>query len=331
MNKKAIALFSGGLDSILAAKIIIDQGIEVIGVNFIMEFASKDLDNHKKQIIETARQINITPEIIDISEEFLEVLKNPSYGFGANINPCIDCKILMLSKARELAKERAASFVITGEVLGERPMSQRKDALNAIKRKSGLDGYLLRPLSAKLLEETIPEKEGIVDRNKLLEINGRSRKPQLELAQKLGINKYFTPAGGCLLTDPGYSRRLKDLMAHGKLSFDDIKLLKFGRHFRFGDSAKFILGKDEKDNKWLATHKAKDDIMFKADGFPGPIGILRGGHDEKAIKKAASFLIGHTKKKEEMEAVVKYWGSRDETKRMFTRGAAREDIESARI
>ncbi|MCK4462927.1 MAG: tRNA 4-thiouridine(8) synthase ThiI [Candidatus Omnitrophica bacterium] len=331
MNKKTIALFSGGLDSILAARIVMEQGIRVIGINFIMEFASRDLEKHKRLIRETARQIGMESEIIDISNEYLKVLENPMYGFGANINPCIDCKIFMLRKAKKLMGKVGASFVITGEVLGERPMSQRKDALNAIENNSGLKGYILRPLSAKLLKPTIPEEKGLIKREKLFDIKGRSRKPQLELARRFGITKFFTPAGGCLLTDPAFSRRLKDLIGHNVLKLEDIRLLKFGRHFRFNKSTKFILGRDEEDNRHILNLRKEKDLVFEPRGYPGPIGILRGERNNELISLAASFLITHTKKKTETSAGVRYWVVPKEKKNIFLKAAEKEKIEEMRI
>jgi len=315
----------------LAAKIISDQGIEIHAVNFVMEFASRDIENHKKRITETIRQIGLVPEFIDISKEYLGLLDNPSYGFGANINPCIDCKIFMLKKAKELLPKRNASFVITGEVLGERPMSQRRDALDAIENKSGLKGYLLRPLSAKLLKPTIPEDEGIVNRDGLLDIRGRSRKPQLSLAEKFGIKKFFTPAGGCLLTDPGFSRRLKDLIMYDSVNLDDIRMLKHGRHFRFRNNAKFILGRDKEDNSHILKLRKDGDLMFAPDGYPGPIGILRGSKDSDLVNLSAEILVSYANKKNQDEALVKYWILPQKMERLLAKSAQRKEIENTRI
>jgi len=331
MKKKAVVLFSGGLDSILAAKIIMDQDIEVLGINFSMEFVSKDVEKHKKRIKEIANSINMEFKIVDISDEYMGVLKNPAYGFGSNINPCIDCKILMLKKAKDIIKEAGAEFVVTGEVLGERPMSQRMDALNAIENKSGLKGYLLRPLSAKLLKPTIPEEKGIVDRNRLFGISGRSRKPQFELAGKLGIKNYFAPAGGCLLTDPGFARRLGDLIDHDALFLDDIRLLKFGRHFRFGEKTKFVLGRNKEDNEAIMNLKKENDAVFEPYGYQGPIGILRGERNDEFMKLAAGFLISHTKVKNDRKANVRYWTIRENKNIVSSEPARREKIDEKRI
>ena len=331
VNKKAIALFSGGLDSILAAKVIMDQGIEVLGINFVMEFASINIENHKRRIAEVASQINMKYQFLDISEEYLGVLKNPEHGFGSNINPCIDCKIFMLKKAKDLMKETGASFIITGEVLGERPMSQRRDALNIIEKKSGLKEYLLRPLSAKLLGETIPEKNGIVDRKKLFDIRGRSRKPQFKLAESFGIKKYFNPAGGCLLTDPNFSKRLKDLIGHNAVTLEEIRLLKIGRHFRFSDTTKFILGRDEEDNNKIVNLKNQGDIAFEPDDYSGPMGILRGEDKERFIDLAASFLVSYSKNKHGKKISVIYWTDPAQKKQVFADPVEKELAEGKKV
>lgn len=255
MNKKAIALMSGGLDSLLAARVVKEQGIEIVGVCFVMQFASKNIEAFKEKVIETGASAGISVKCVDISLPFLEMLKNPKHGYGAHINPCIDCKIMMLSIAKEMLAEEGASFLITGEVLGERPMSQRKEALNIIKKDSCTGGVLIRPLSAKILEETLPEKEGIIDRSKLHDISGRSRVPQYALAKQYNITKFSAPAGGCLLTNEGFANKTKDLIKYDELTLENVKLIKIGRHFRIDEKTKVIVGKDEKDNimleKWL--------------------------------------------------------------------------------
>jgi tRNA U34 2-thiouridine synthase MnmA/TrmU len=231
---KAVALFSGGLDSILAVKLIQEQGIEVRGVNFKTPFFGLS------KTFAVIKNIDIDLEIIDITQELLEILRNPKHGFGKNMNPCIDCHSLMFKKAGEYMIKIGASFIISGEVLGERPMSQNRNSLNIIKRESGFEGRILRPLSALLLAETIPEKEGLVDRSKLLDISGRSRKRQMELAAKMGIDDYPSPAGGCKLTEPAFSKRLRDLFTQDSFSLEDIELLKLGRHFRLSKDIVFL-------------------------------------------------------------------------------------------
>ncbi|MDD4908985.1 MAG: 7-cyano-7-deazaguanine synthase, partial [Candidatus Omnitrophica bacterium] len=237
---KAIALLSGGLDSILAARLILEQGIEVEGVHFTTVFyGDADYEQASGVAQKAAARLGIGLKIFEISENLIEIVKHPRHGYGANMNPCIDCHTLMFAKAGQYMWQSGASFLVTGEVLGERPMSQHKQALKTIEKESELEGLILRPLSAKLLEVTVPERQGWVDRDKLEAIQGRSRKMQMELADKFNITEYPNPAGGCLLTDPMFSGRLRDLIKH-KIDFAvyDIRLLKLGRHFRLNGQAK---------------------------------------------------------------------------------------------
>ena len=267
---KAVALFSGGLDSILAVKLIQEQGIEVKGVNFKTPFFGLD------EILVITKDLDIDLEIIDITEELLKVLKKPKYGFGKNMNPCIDCHALMFKKAGEYMAKIGASFILSGEVLGERPMSQNRNSLNIIERESGFEGRILRPLSALLLPETIPEKEGLVDRSKLLDISGRSRKRQMELAAKIGIRDYPSPAGGCKLTEPSFSNRLKDLFAQKQYSLEEIELLKLGRHFRLDRGVKLVVGRNKNENEKIQEFFREGDLLFKAKNLKGPISLLKG-------------------------------------------------------
>ena len=307
MNKKAIVLLSGGLDSMLAIKVLQEQGIEVVAMNFYIEFAVCGGSGNEGAAQKAARMLNVPLTTVDITEEYLEMFKNPKHGYGANINPCIDCKIFMLKKAKERMQEVGASFLVTGEVLGERPMSQRKDALDIIERDAGVRGILLRPLSAKLLVPTIPEKEGVVDREKLLDISGRSRKPQMELAEKYGIKEYPNPAGGCLLTDPGFSNRIKDLIQHDELTLENLKLLKCGRHFRLSSSTKIVVGRDDKDNSIVEAEAKDGDICMRLKDYPSSFAILRGPDADKLIDEAAKIVAYHTKFRNEKNLRVDYW------------------------
>ena len=331
MNKKAIALVSGGLDSLLAAKVIQHQGIEVLGVTFIMQFASRNLAGFKGHVKEAAENAGIPVRFCDISKDFLEIVKSPKHGYGANINPCIDCKIMMLRKAKKIMEEEGAGFVVTGEVLGERPMSQRREALNTIEKHSTLKGYLLRPLSAKLMKETLPEKEGIVDREKLLDIRGRSREPQLALAKKCGIKKFFSPSGGCLLTDPIFAEKLKDLLIHGHATAEEVALLKYGRHFRLDDTTKIIVGRDEKETEKLLVHKKENDVVLRLEDKSGPYALLKGDANEKNLKKAASFVLAHSKHKNEDGTQVEYWSDEDKKDTLPATSIDRAEVDRARI
>jgi len=266
---KAVVLFSGGLDSILAVKLIQEQGIEVRGVNFKTPFFGLE------KTFTAIKNLNINLEIIDITEELLRILKKPKYGFGKNMNPCIDCHTFMFKKAGEYMNKIGASFVLSGEVLGERPMSQNRNSLNIIERESGFEGKILRPLSALLLAETIPEKEGLVDRNKLLDISGRSRKKQMKLAAKMGIRDYPLPAGGCKLTEPAFSKRLRDLFTQESFSLEEIELLKLGRHFRLSKDIKLVVGRNKEENEQLQSIFQDGDFLFKAKNLKGPVSLLK--------------------------------------------------------
>ncbi|MDD5464802.1 MAG: tRNA 4-thiouridine(8) synthase ThiI [Candidatus Omnitrophica bacterium] len=270
MKIKALALISGGLDSLLSAKLVHDQGVEVIGVHFKIPFC-------KLNIRKVFPDIGIEIIEVDLSQEFLKLIEEPCYGFGANMNPCIDCKILMFSKARELMSRMGAKFVITGEVLGQRPMSQNKQALKLIKRQSGLDDLLLRPLSAKFFPPSLAEKEGWVKREELFNFNGRRRTAQMQLAKDLGLLKYSTPAGGCLLTDPCFCRRLQELLSHKELDLDNLALLKVGRHFRIGNNARLVVGREKDENDLLMRLARPGDYLFGPQkDLAGPTALARG-------------------------------------------------------
>jgi len=284
---KAISLFSGGLDSILATRLIHNQGIKVEAIHFANLFCSCKEEN-KLGAAETAKQLGIPLKVVHFGNEYLRRIRKPKHGYGRNMNPCVDCKIFMVKKAKKYAKEVGAAFIFTGEVLGERPMSQHYQALKIIEEESGLKSKLLRPLSAKLLPETVAEKKGLVNRNELLSIRGRSRKPQIKLAAEFGITSYPSPAGGCLLTCKEFANRLRDLFRHKKrCSIADVALLKIGRHFRFGEN-KIIVGRNEAENQVLADKKARNDHYFEVPDVGGPTTVLQGLKTKKAIEVAAA-------------------------------------------
>ncbi len=292
---KAIALMSGGLDSMLAAKIISLQGVKVEGVNFSSVFHGSKAGG--TPIASTTDMLGIPIKVFNVSEELFKIVKNPKHGYGRNMNPCIDCHAFMFRKAGEYMKESGASFLITGEVLGERPMSQRRPALRIVEKDSGMEGLILRPLSAKLLEPTIPEEKGWVDREKLLAIEGRSRKVQMELAKELGITKYPTPAGGCLLTDKGFADRLRDLMdSKPNIMAQDINLLKVGRHFRLTGNARLAVGRDREDNDNLLKLAQPGDIFFYPVKRKGPIALGRRILDKDDIIKASAIVARYSDK-----------------------------------
>ena len=281
---KAIILFSGGLDSILAVKLLQEQMIELLGITLKSYFFNEE------QAKKAAKQIKLPLKVVDFSEEHFKIVKRPQYGYGKNINPCIDCHILMLETAKKTMKKQGFNFIVTGEVLGERPMSQNRKALELIEKQSSLSGYLLRPLSAQLLKPTIPEKLGWVNRKEFLDISGRSRKKQIALAKKYKMKEYPAPSGGCLLTDPEFSERLKELLKiYPKCKENDIESLKFGRHVWL-DKSKVVIGRDEKENKKIRKIAFGRDILIEMKNYPGPLTLVRNYSkariSEKVIEKA---------------------------------------------
>ncbi len=261
---KALCLVSGGLDSQLAVCVLREQGIHVEGVAFASPFFSPD------SAIKAAKQLGIQLHVVDFTPEIAALLKHPPHGFGSCLNPCIDCHAAMIRKAGELLERDGFDFIATGEVLGQRPMSQRRDALNIVQKDSGMAGRLLRPLSAQLLPETEPERNGLVDRARLLGLSGRNRKPQLELAKRYGIVEFPSPAGGCLLTEPSYAKRLRNLMDHEGL--DDVRLLRLlthGRHFRLPGGTLAIVGRNKADNDTVRAGMRGEDALVKPVEVPG--------------------------------------------------------------
>lgn len=299
MKSKAIALFSGGLDSILAVKVIQDQDISVQGLTFETPFFNA------RKAKETAKLIQLPLIVSDITDSHLAMLKAPRYGYGKNMNPCIDCHTLMLHIAGKMMEETGADFLLTGEVLGQRPMSQTKQSLFIVAKNSGYADYIIRPLSALLLTETKPEREGKVNRELLLAIQGRGRKVQMEMAKAYGVNYYPPPAGGCLLTDPMFSRRLKDLFSHHpEYETRDIELLKYGRHFRSCESGKIIVGRNQADNKALQELSGQGDTILSMAQLPGPLVLIPGGGSEEGIEKAARLCVLYSDSPENQEGTV---------------------------
>jgi len=286
----ALALLSGGLDSILAIRLMQEQGIKIIGINFYSEFFGN------QRAIEAAEQLRIPFTSIKLGEDYIKMLQAPKHGRGVGMNPCIDCKIFMLKKAKEMMPKFNADFIVTGEVLNERPMSQYRGALMLIEKEAGLQRKILRPLSAKELDPTEAEEKGLVNRAKLLDIQGRQRIKQFKLAEKYKL-KFPMPGGGCLLCEKAYARKLADLFKHKETENEDIILLKIGRHFRY-NGQKIIVGRDEKENRKLMELKGIKFIPAKE--VPGPTTLLRG--DGKAeIIKAAELTLYHSDKKEPMD------------------------------
>jgi tRNA-uridine 2-sulfurtransferase len=317
---KAIALFSGGLDSILAAEFVRRQKIDVLCLTFTTPF----FDAKKAQA--AARQINLPLAVQDITADHLEMLKSPRYGYGKNMNPCIDCHTLMLKIAGKKMEETGSDFIITGEVLGQRPMSQNKQSLHTVAKNSGYQDYILRPLSAQLLEPTKAERENLIDRSQLLSIQGRGRKDQIKMAADFGIVKYAPPAGGCLLTDPIFSRRLRDLFSYqGDQHIRDYELLKYGRHFRLDDNCKIIVGRNNADNESLKKLATPDDLVLNMANFPGPVVLVPYGNETDRTV-AAALCARYSDAPDDLEADVMCLHN-NSSNTIKSRAAAKEDCE----
>lgn len=272
---KAIGLLSGGLDSQIAIKLILEQGVEVTALHFRTIFCTCTPKGCSQSMAKkSAEKMDIPIVEVNKTRDFLEVVKNPPHGYGSGMNPCIDCRILSFSMAKEYMEKLGAGFIITGEVVGQRPMSQRKQVMELIEKESRLEGYIIRPLSAGLLPLSIPEQKGWIDRAKLLSHSGRSRRVQFSLAEKYGIKDYSCPAGGCLLTDPAFAKRIRESFAHGEDSINDVQLLKIGRHFRLLNKSKLIIGRNEAENERIQNIAQKGDILIEPVNVPGPSALL---------------------------------------------------------
>ncbi len=314
---KAVSLISGGLDSLLSTKLIIEQGIHVEGINFFTGFCveghthairKKDKAKPKRNnALWVAEQLGIKLHIIDVIEEYKDVLLNPKHGYGQNMNPCLDCKGFMVKKALEWIKENDFDFIITGEVIGQRPMSQRKDTMPVIQRESGAGDLLVRPLCAQHLPATLPEREGWLDRDKLLDFSGRTRKPQFALAEEFGFEDYATPAGGCcFLTDKSYSVKLVDLWKHRgnrEYELDDIMLLKVGRHIRPNDKYKIIVSREEGENKFLEGYKKQFTHLY-ISSHPGPLALIEGEISNEELKLAGQIVARYSQGRDADEVEV---------------------------
>lgn len=293
---RALVLFSGGLDSTLAVKVLEKQNIEVVALSFVSYF----FDDTKAKI--SAEKNNLNLRSVNFADIHCEVVKNPKRGYGKAMNPCIDCHLLMIREAGKIMLEEGFDFVATGEILGQRPMSQNLNALNLIAKESGLDGRLLRPLSAKLLEETEVEKQGLVDREQLLDISGRSRQRQFELVKELGVEYYPSPGGGCMLTEIEFGKKLKKLLhTIEKPTASDFALLQVGRIFWVGDMRIFV-GRNNEENAKLKKIKEENDVLVELQDFMGPITLVRGKiMDETVIEEAKKITASYSKHTKEMD------------------------------
>ena len=289
MKVRALGLMSGGLDSMLAVKLLQDQGIEMTGITFETPFFGPETARN------AATQLGIPLRVVNIGASHLEMLRSPRYGYGRYMNPCIDCHALMVQTAGQIMEAEGFDFLCTGEVVGQRPMSQRRDALVSVDKLSGYPGYILRPLSAGLLPVTIPETQGKVDRQRLLRISGRSRKQQMALAVHYGIHDYPSPAGGCLLTNPGFAARLRELFStQEKIDLRDVELLKYGRHLRLPQGSRLVVGRIHADNVRLRDLARPDDIIMKVNDMPGPTALLPGGAPATEVEVAAAVVAAYS-------------------------------------
>lgn len=329
---QAVALLSGGLDSTLAILLMIRLGVSVDAVQFLTGFESAASGGPGVQDpLSVGKNFGFRVEKQYLGEKFLEVLMNPAHGYGKNMNPCIDCRILMLREAKKTMQVKGADFLVTGEVIGQRPMSQRKDTLSHIDREAGVSGIVVRPLSGKLLTPTDPEKKGLIKRGDLHDFSGRSRKPQIALAETFGLTEYPAPAGGCLLTEPNFAYRLRDLLQEARLpTHNELELMKVGRHFRVSHSCRIIVGRDERENDMIEALAARDDCLLRVDGVGSPVTLVTGEITDHALQVAASLCVRYSdaKKRAEAEVLVQRHG---DSSKLTASPAVTALIESLRI
>jgi len=332
-KKKAIMLLSGGLDSRIAMKMMLDQDVQLHALNHLTFFCTcTSKSSCKHEAIKAAEEFDVPIRVRNVTEKFLKIIENPPHGHGSGVNPCIDCRILLFKNAASLMQELDASFIVTGEVLGERPMSQRLEAMKLIERRAGVEGLVLRPLSAKMLEPSIPEQHGWVNRDALCSISGRQRRPQFALAEKLGINDYPCPAGGCRLTDPNFARRMRDLMSNEGLTLPQVQLLTLGRHFRLTPRVKAVVGRDQTENGALISHAKIHDVSVEVADFPGPYTLVKGDAGWDEIRTAAAITARYSKAGDLDEVQVNVGGNKgDREKHMTVAPADPELIEKLRV
>ena len=305
-KKKVVALLSGGLDSQLAIKMMQEQGFDVSAVAIKTPFCDFDCGRGCGfEIRERADDLDVNLKTVYLGDEYIEMLKKPKHGIGAGFNPCVDCRSMMFDAAKKHMEEIDAEFIISGEVLGQRPMSQHKPALQTIEKESGLVGKIVRPLSAALLPETDPEKDGLIKRENLGMISGRTRRNQLDMAEKYGIENPPNAGGGCLLTEPHFGIKAKDLFSHTKNpTINDIDLLKIGRHFRLDEETKFIVGRNKDENEMIKAISLPGDILLEAKDFVGPVSILRGSNAKQHLKFASSITLRYSDAPNNEQAIV---------------------------
>jgi tRNA U34 2-thiouridine synthase MnmA/TrmU len=328
---KGVVLVSGGLDSLLAARVLMEQDLELFGFHAILPFIAPDADPADLKPVQSASRINLTTHVHRCNKEYIDIIRNPAHGYGKHSNPCIDCHIYFIKKAADLMRELEADFVATGEVVGQRPMSQMKHTMNHIEKVAGLSGRLIRPLSAKLLKPTILEQNGIVNRDMLLDINGRSRKVQFELARMYAIDEYQSPSGGCLFTDRFISQRVQDLIArHSEVEPVDFYLLTIGRHFRISNDAKIIVSRSEQENNELEKYRYVSDYFFIPD-FKGPAVFVKGMITDDDMAYIGSIMLRYGKAGRNQSSVTVYNKDTEIKKITVLKVTTDEQLEKLRI
>jgi tRNA U34 2-thiouridine synthase MnmA/TrmU len=330
---KAVALYSGGLDSTLAILTMMKHGVDITAITFMNHFGCdiSDKSSCSKDPFAASVKFGFKVKLAHLSDKFLEIVKNPVFGHGKNMNPCVDCRILMLREAKVFMEMTGADFLITGEVLGQRPMSQRKDSFPVIDKAADVKGLVVRPLCGKLLPASIAEGKGMISRDMLLDFNGRSRKPQIELAKEFGLTEYPAPAGGCLLTDPNYSHKLSDLLEYNKdPAYKDINFLRTGRQFRYSYDCKIIVGRDHQDNEAIISLADKDDYRLYVEGFGSPVTVLLGNVTDDALAVAASICARYSGARKLPEVKVTI-SRNDQTDYLVVQPALEEVLDKYRI
>ena len=305
MRPKAIGLLSGGLDSVLAIRLVMDQGVDVVALNIVLPFVG----NRSERAEPAAEWLGVRLVMMEVGPDYVEVLRNPRYGYGKGFNPCIDCRVYMLGLARRLMEQEGADFVVTGDVLKQRPKSQTQDALNIEDKCSGLKGLIVRPLSARCLPRTVPELAGILDRDRFLSLYGKNRRPQIELAAELGLTEYSTPAGGCPLTNREFAIKARTMFSCVQdISVNDLALLRQGRHYYAG-GAHIVVGKSQRENRSLIALKEPDgDVEFRVLDVGSPVTILRGAVTPGTLVAAARLTAAYSDRRSDEVVEVKYWG-----------------------
>jgi tRNA U34 2-thiouridine synthase MnmA/TrmU len=307
---KAIGLLSGGLDSTLATRIMEKLGFDIVALNFMSPFCTCTNQGHgcRNEAKRLADELGIPARVEFMGAEYLKIVQNPKHGYGSGMNPCIDCRILTFKRAKEIMIEEGAAFVFTGEVIGQRPMSQQRDRMTMIEKEAGLVGMIVRPLCAKLMEPSIPEQTGIVDREKMLDIHGRSRKEQIKIAkEEFGMTENLCSSGGCLLTDPQFAHKMRDLVDHLAVpTVKDARFLRLGRHFRVTDDAKLIVGRNHEENQKIERMAASDEFLFYPAVVNGPLALLKGTLSREAVEIAASITARYCKSEEGADVLISY-------------------------